>query len=231
MNKKLPYPKKDTAIFTDIPESRAKPASGGRATTRRLPGWWTGAARRQSPSVLPDASDKARTRTRRCRIPLESARRKRSATGRSPARCGCCCRSSDHVPQRDVARMQKRGFFADRLRHGAVQQPRQHAPEAVLRMPVEKRRLARPDRRERAEDEHARLRVIQRRERVCQMLHHSAASASCTASGAVAHDVTKRAAVCSASTFAVNSQPKRSCAALYCASVRMGKIWFVGEFT
>ena len=75
-----------------------------------------------------------------------------------------------HVPQRDVMAQQQIGALGVVLGHRLVEQRSEHAPEPVLRMPVEKRRLARFRRGHRAQHEHLRALVKHRRNTVLDVL-------------------------------------------------------------
>ena len=61
----------------------------------------------------------------------------------------------DHIPQRNAVFKQERALFRDRARRLLTAHRREHAPEAVLRVVVEKLPLARLDRRELAENQNA----------------------------------------------------------------------------
>ena len=89
---------------------------------------------------------------------------------------------------------QHRTLFLDRLRAIAAQNAAYHLPEPVLRMAVEKCRLARFDRRKRAENQNPGAFVEYRRNRVRYLLHHRLAISSSTLSSFVAHEQTKRIA-------------------------------------
>ena len=137
--------------------------------------------------------------------------------------------AGDRVPERDVVRQRQPLLFLDRRRAFAAQHRRQHRPEPVLRVPVEKHRLPRLDRRKRAQDQNPGASVVQRRDRVVDPLHHRAAMSASTASSFVAHEQTKRPASCSSSTWPVISKAKSCRSRSICAWLSTRKTWLVGE--
>ena len=76
----------------------------------------------------------------------------------------------EHVPQRYMVAQQQIGALGVALGHRLVEQRRQHAPEPILRMAVEKPRLPRFRRRHRAQHEHLRPSIEHRRNAVLYRL-------------------------------------------------------------
>ena len=119
-------------------------------------------------------------------------------------------------------RVQHGGLFRHGDRDRAFEHGGDHAPEAVLRMAVEKRRLARLYRRKGSEDQDARTRVIERRDGMDDAFRHSARTSASSVSCEVAHEVTKRTAVCVSSTLALSSKEKSRSSSRIFSSGRMG---------
>ena len=84
------------------------------------------------------------------------------------ARVACADDSAafQHIPQCDVMLLEHRLFLGNRLGDRLAEDLREHLPETVLRMPVIETHLAGLGRRNRAEQQHAGIPVVNRRELV-----------------------------------------------------------------
>ena len=131
--------------------------------------------------------------------------------------------AGDHIPQRNMMSQQQPLFIGNRARDRLPQHGGKHAPEAILRVAVEERGLARFDRRKGAEDQHPGIRVIERRDRMNDVLRQSARPSASMASSVVAHEVTNRTAVCVSQVLAFSSKSKPLRSSSIFRSGRMGK--------